>query len=61
MISKVMGIDRVLDSIVMRLGNLERAYLLGDYAEGKDEGIIDLLLVGDLDHYHLNDLIRKTE
>jgi len=61
MVSKVMGIDQVIDSIINRLGNLERAYLIDDYAEGKDTGIIDLVLVGDIDHYHLNDLSRKTE
>ena len=61
MVSKVMGIDQVLDSIVTRLGELERAYLIDDYAEGKDTGIIDLLLVGNIDQYHLNDLSRKTE
>jgi DNA-binding transcriptional ArsR family regulator len=61
MVGKVMGIDQVLDSIVGRLGNLKQAYLTGDYAEGKDTGIIDLILVGDIDMYHLNDLTKKTE
>lgn len=61
MVSKVMGIDQVVDSMVTRLGDLESAYLIDDYAEGKDTGIIDLLLVGDIDQYHLNDLSRKTE
>jgi len=61
MVSKVMGIDHVIDSIVQRLGNLEKAYLIGDYAEGKDTGIIDLVLIGDIDMYHLNDLNKKTE
>jgi hypothetical protein len=32
-----------------------------DYAEGKDTGIIDIILVGDIDQYHLSDLSRKTE
>jgi len=61
MVSKAMGIDQVIDSIVSRLGDLERAYLIDDYAEGKDTGIVDLLLVGNIDQYHLNDLSRKTE
>jgi len=61
MVSKVMGIDQVIDSIVTRLGDLEWAYLIDDYAEGKDTGIIDLLLVGNIDQHHLNDLSRKTE
>ena len=61
MVSKVMGIDQVIDSIITRLGNLEKAYLVDDYAEGKDTGIIDIILIGDIDQYHLNDLSRKTE
>jgi len=50
-----------LSSNPKRLGNVEKAYILDDYAEGKDTGIIDLLLVGEIDQYHLNDLSRKTE
>ena len=61
MVGKVMGLDQVIDGIVNRLGDLERTYLLDDYAEGKDTGIIDLLLVGNINEYHLNDLSRKTE
>ena len=61
MVSKVMGIDQVIDGIVNRLGDLEKAYLIDEYAEGKDTGIIDLLLVGNINQYHLNDLSRKTE
>jgi hypothetical protein len=34
---------------------------IDDYAEGRDSGIIDLLLVENIDRYHLNDLSRKTE
>jgi DNA-binding transcriptional ArsR family regulator len=61
MVNKAMGIDQVIDSIVTRLGDLDKAYLIDDYAEGKDTGIVDLLLVGNIDQYHLNDLSRKTE
>jgi predicted transcriptional regulator len=61
MVSKFMGIDQVIEGIVNRLGQLEKAFLIDDYAEGKDTGIIDLLLVGQIDQYQLNDLSRKTE
>ena len=61
MVRKSLGMDRILDSIVERLGNLEQAILLDDYAEGKDTGIIDLLLIGNIDQRNLNDLRRKTE
>ncbi len=61
MVSKVLGLDQVIESILTRLGDLEKAYIIDDYAEGKDTGIIDLVLVGNIDQYHLNDLSRKTE
>jgi len=61
MVGKFIGIDKVIEGMINRLGNLEKAYLIDDYAEGKDTGIIDLLLVGDINHYHLNDMSRKTE
>lgn len=61
MVNKAIGIDQVIDGIVARLGKVEKAYLLDDYAEGKDTGIIDLLLVGEIDQYNLNDLSMKTE
>lgn len=61
MVRKSLGMDRILDSILDRLGQLEAAYLTGDYAEGKDTGIIDLLLVGDIDRQNLGDLVGKTE
>ncbi len=61
MVSKAIGIDQVIDGIVTRLGDIDAAYIIDDYAQGKDSGIIDLLLVGKIDNYHLNDLSRKTE
>lgn len=61
MASKVMGFDQIIESLVHRLGKLECAYVIDDYAEGKDTGIVDLVLIGSIDQYHLNDLCRKTE
>ena len=61
MVAKVMGIDQVIDGIVIRLGELKRAYLIDDYAEGKDTGIVDLLLVGSINMGQLADLSQKTE
>ncbi|MCG6976621.1 MAG: winged helix-turn-helix domain-containing protein [Acidiferrobacterales bacterium] len=61
MARKALGMDKILDSIVERLGNLEMALLLDDYAQGKDTGIVDLALVGDINKQNLNDLVEKTE
>jgi DNA-binding transcriptional ArsR family regulator len=61
MVKKALGMDRILDSIIKRLGELELAFLIDDYADGKDSGIIDLGLVGNIDHGNLADLVQKTE
>lgn len=61
MVRKAFGMDRILESIVERLGQLEAAYLTGDYAEGRDTGVIDLVLVGEIDRRNLGDLVTKTE
>jgi hypothetical protein len=61
MVKKALGMDKILDSIIQRLGNLEKAFLIDDYAEGNDSGIIDLVLVGHIDQENLTDLIAKTE
>lgn len=37
------------------------AFIVGDYAQGKDSGTIDLLIVGNVDITMLNYLVGKTE
>jgi len=61
MVKKALGMDQVLESIVERLGNLKRVYLIDDYAQGRDTGLIDLVLIGDIDRINLDDLVAKTE
>jgi DNA-binding transcriptional regulator YhcF (GntR family) len=61
MVRKALGMDRILESIVTRLGRLELALLVGDYALGRDSGLIALVLVGAIDQRNLADLIAKTE
>jgi AraC-like DNA-binding protein len=61
MVQKALGMDRILESMIQRIGNLEKALLIDDYAEGKDTGIIDLVLIGDIDKNNLQDLTNKTE
>ena len=56
---KETGIDKVINKIVHRIGNLSLVYLTGDFARGKDSADIDLILVGDdIDSDYL---LRKME
>ena len=61
MVRKALGMDQIVENILERLGKLEAAYLAGDYAEGRDSGIIDLILVGQIKQRNLTDLVNKTE
>lgn len=61
MVKKTLGINRLISHVVKRVGKLHRALLVGDYAEGRDTGIIDLVLVGELDKVQVDDLVSKAE
>ncbi|WP_040481479.1 winged helix-turn-helix domain-containing protein [Mariniradius saccharolyticus] len=61
MVSKFLGLDQLLEQVVSRLGNVEKAYIVGDYAQGVDSGTIDLILVGkEIDMVYLGFLVEKT-
>lgn len=61
MVRKITGIDELVKFVIDRLGNLEAAYLVGDYARGADTGIIDVVLVGEIDRIQLDEFVAKTE
>ncbi len=56
------GIDHVIDRVICKLGGLSHAYLVGQFARGKDDPVIDLLLIGNkIDMDYLYEVIEKTE
>ena len=61
MVAKFLGLDDLLEKVVKRMGNVEKAIITGDYANGIDSGTIQMTLVGkDLDREYLEFLIDKT-
>lgn len=61
-ILKEAGIDRVIDKVIHRLGNLNCVYLTGDFAKGKDSQIIELIIVGeDIDREYLARKVVQAE
>ena len=58
---KYVGIDRIALNMVNSLGKLQSAYIIGDYAKGMDSGIIDLVVIGEINQEILQQLIEKTE
>ncbi|MEF2144007.1 MAG: winged helix-turn-helix domain-containing protein [Desulfovibrionaceae bacterium] len=55
-VRKTVGIDKLVDEVVASLGEVKAVYILDDYALGKDSGLIDALIVGNVDRNRLNEL-----
>ena len=47
-VKKYYGIDKIIEQILNDLGKVDAIYALDDYAEGRDSGLIDVLIVGDV-------------
>lgn len=61
MVSKFLGLEDLMERIVRRMGEVEKAYIVGDYAQGLDSGTVQLVLIGkNLDRGYLDFIIGKT-
>jgi len=60
-ILKYIGLDTIIDMVIERLGLLDRIYLTGDYAKGHDSGIIDLVIIGEIDTAYLMNVVSRGE
>lgn len=59
---KYIGLDKIIEGVVGKIGDLESVYLVGDYARGLDNGIIDLVFLGtDIDSGYLTKLNAQAE
>lgn len=59
---KYVGIDQIIEEVVMRMGSLTKAYVTGDFARGKASKLIDMIFIGnDLNLDYLSQLVHKTE
>jgi hypothetical protein len=58
---KYIGLDWIVDYVVKKLGNLEKVFLTGSFANGLDGASIDLVFVGDVDEVFLEELCQKVK
>lgn len=56
------GIYEIIDNVVNRFGELEKAYIINDFAQGSPENNIDLIFLGNnFDHKFSHKLVRTAE
>lgn len=60
-VRKTLGIDLLIEEVMSSIGQVEEVYILDDYAEGKDSGLIDVLVVGHVDRQRLDELRQIGE
>lgn len=62
LVLKHSGITLVIEGIVTRVGDIQKIWICGSFAEGKDSGSIDLLISASLiDTDYFISLVKKTE
>ncbi len=58
---KHVGVDKIVEKVVMQLGDVEKVFLQGDLARGIDSGIVDLIFVGsNINKGYLEKLVQKA-
>ena len=60
-VHKYLGLDQIVEKVINKLGEVKLAFITGDYAKGKDTGIIDLVLVGEIDKDVLQKCVDRAE
>jgi len=61
-VKKSIGLDQLIEKVVHKLGNVNKAYITGRIASGLDDNEIDFIIVGDeIDEDYLNTLIGKVQ
>lgn len=58
---KQIGIDKIISNVAEKLGKVEKVFLCGELAKGRDSQIIDLIIIGDVDKSYLHHLSEKAE
>lgn len=61
-ILKNIGFDQIIETVIRRMGKVDKVFITGDFAKGINSNIIDLLFVGDsINTEYLIKLIDKAE
>ena len=60
-ILKYSGVDKIIDKVIRLMGKPEKVFLTGDLARGKNNDVVDIIIVGDINISYLIKLIQKTE
>jgi len=62
LLMKYVELDEIIERVILNLGKLEKVYLVGELAKGKNSDVIDLWFVGEkLDGQYLEKLVKRAK
>lgn len=62
LVLKHWGFDKIIHTIIQKLGDVKSVFVVGDFANGIDTPIIDLIFVGEkINQPYLSQLVNKAE
>lgn len=61
-VRKHIGLDDIIEAVVGRMGDVQRVFLVGDYAKGIDSGVLEVVIEGNaINQHYLGQLKGKIE
>ena len=62
LVKKHLRLDEMVETIVKRIGDVQKIILIGDYAKGIDSGLIEVLLIAnDINIEYISELEKKLK
>ena len=62
LVKKHLFLDEMVETIVKRIGDVQKIILIGDYAKGIDSGLIEVLLIAnDINLEYIDELEKKLK
>ena len=61
-IRKHLGLEQIVDSILKQMGDVNKIILIGDYAQGRDSGTIEVIIIAkEIDEVYIKKLQQKLK
>ena len=61
LVSKYLGFDKIINDLISKVGEIKEVYVVGDYARGIDGGVIEVIIVGDVQPTEITQVVKNIE
>ena len=61
LVSKFLGFDQIINDLLAKAGEIKEVYITGDYARGIDGGLIEVVVVGNIQPIEIAQIVNNIE